>query len=399
VLKIALVHNHVGGPGGGGGGVRQMLELGLALDELGHQVVVLCHDFEPGTEFGGASGRLEVRAVRRGPVRHPVGQREVSARLFRGMASVAKLVPPDVDAVNAHEWPALHAGRLAARRARAPFVWTRNDETMWERGLIPDETIVAPPRRRGRLAHLALALPDFLDARRAARIVVLDSRNARMVRRAYRRKAAVIRSGPASHFFDAPAREEARRQLGVAAGDFLVLGVAILYPHRRFEDLIEASALVDEDASVRTLIVGSDHGDPGYADLLERLIEERGLRTRVRLTRSGLSDDELRLHYAAADVFVFPNRRQTWGLAPLEALAARTPAVVSRGAGVHEVLEGRPGVVVVPAEDPQALAEALAAVRHDGAPPGLEETRAWIRAELGSRRYAEQMAALFAEIV
>jgi hypothetical protein len=63
------------------------------------------------------------------------------------------------------------------------------------------------------------------------------------------------------------------------------------------------------------------------------------------------------------------------------------------------VLEGRPGVVVVPAEDPRALAGALAGIRDRGAPPDLEETRAWIRAELGSRRYAERMAALFAELV
>jgi D-inositol-3-phosphate glycosyltransferase len=304
-----------------------------------------------------------------------------------------------VDVVNAHEWPALHAGRLAARKAEVPFVWTRNDETMWERGLIPDETIVGPLRLRGRVAHLVLSLTDFLDARRAARIVVLDSRNARMVRRAYGREAAVIRSGPAGHFFDAPGRGEARRRLGLDPDEFLVLGMAILYPHRRFEDLIEASALMDGQVPVRTLIVGSDHGDPGYADRLERMIEERGLGSSVRLTRSGVTDEELQLHYAAADVFVFPNQRQTWGLAPLEALAARTPAVVSRGAGVHEVLEGRPGVVVVPPKDPSALATALAGVRDRGAPPELEETRAWIRAELGSRRYAEQLAALFAELV
>jgi glycosyltransferase involved in cell wall biosynthesis len=174
--------------------------------------------------------------------------------------------------------------------------------------------------------------------------------------------------------------------------------MAILYPHRRFEDLIEASALMDGDPA-QTLIVGSDHGDPGYADRLERLIQECGLGSTVRLTRSGVSEEDLRLHYAAADVFVFPNQRQTWGLAPLEALAARTPAVVSRGAGVHEVLEGRPGVVVVAPEDPPALAAALARLRDHGTPRELEETRAWIRAAFGGRRYAEQLAGLFAQIV
>jgi glycosyltransferase involved in cell wall biosynthesis len=275
-------------------------------------------------------------------------------------------------------------------------VWTRNDETLWERGLIPDETIVVPPRLRGRLAHLALGFPDMLDARAADRVVVLDTRNARMVRRAYRRDATVVRSGPARHFFDAPARDHARRTLGMPTDEFLVLGMAILYPHRRFEDLIDAAALVG--APMRTLIAGSDHGDTGYADRLERRIAERDLIGRVTLTRSGVSDEELALLYAAADVFVFPNQRQTWGLAPLEALASGTAAVVSRGAGVHEVLEGRPGVVVVPPEDPVALAAALDRLRADAAPAGLDATREWIRSELSNRRYAQQLVMLFAEL-
>lgn len=371
-----------------------MLELGLALRELGHEVVVACHEFEPGAEFAEASGQLDVRAVRTGPVDTPSGQRETSERLLRGMRRVAALVPDDVDAINAHEWPAVHAGALASRRLGAPFVWTRNDETMWERGLIPDETIVVPARARTRVAHLGLSLTDFLDARRAAAVIVLDSRNAGMVRRAYRRPAEIVRSGPAPAFFDPPDRDEARRRFGLDPSDFFVVGAAILFPHRRFEDLIEAAALLPRELPVKVRVIGSDHADPDYAKSLRRLVVRRGVEDRVEVPGAAVTDEELRQAYAAADAFVFPNERQTWGLAPLEALASGTPVVVSRGAGVHEVLEGREGVSLVPPGSPESIAGALRDL-HRLARRELDGTREWIRRELSRERYARRMAEIF----
>jgi glycosyltransferase involved in cell wall biosynthesis len=108
-----------------------------------------------------------------------------------------------------------------------------------------------------------------------------------------------------------------------------------------------------------------------------------------------LPEAELRDCYAAADVYVFPNERQTWGLAPLEALAARTPVVLSSGAGVHDVLAGRPGVHVVPPRSPAAIADALRTIHAEGPDPGLAETRAWIAEEFTPERYAQRMAELY----
>jgi glycosyltransferase involved in cell wall biosynthesis len=394
MARVALVHNHVGGAAGGGGGVRQMLELGLTLEELGHQVTIACHDFEPGTEHDHGSRRLEVKAVRSGAVRVPGSRLGELRHLMLAMRKVAALVPDDAEVVNAHETFGLRAGRIAANRLDVPLVWTRNDETLFERAIVPDETIFGSRRPAARLARGVLGLPYLRDARRAGVIVVLDRRNAAMVERSYRRTATIVRSGPSAVFFDPPDRAAARRMLGVSEDAFLAAGVGILFPHRRFEDLVEAIALLAGDQDIRTLVIGSDHADPAYANRIERLIADSGVSESVSLRRRAISDSELRHVYAAADVFVFPNRRQTWGLAPLEALAGGTPAIVSSGAGVHEVLEGRPGVVVVPPERPRAIADALLRIRAGDA-GDVEETRAWIRTELTNRRYAERMLELY----
>ena len=393
-MKVAIAIGHVGGPAGGGGGPRQALELALGLSELGHDVTVVCHDHDPDSDFDDpAVHDLDIRSVRRG-VEMPAGVVPITRRHWAGMRDVADLVPRDRDAVNAHDTPALRAGAIAARRLDVPNVWTRNDESVIEQALIPDETIQSWPGLHQRVPRFVLFATDMRDARAAKEVTVLDRRNAAMVQRAYRRPATIVQSGPRADFFDPPDRGEARARLGIPDGVFLVLGMGVLYPHRRFEDLVDAVPLLGAGADdLRVLILGSDHRAPGYARELAARVERGGLGDRVELGRRSVSDEELRDAYSAADVFVFPNVRQTWGLAPLEALASGTPVIVSRGAGVHEVLDGRPGVTVVPQEDPGALAEALRAARSAGA-VDLEPTREWIRTELSRRAYARRMAEL-----
>ncbi len=395
--RVAILHDRIGGSAGGGGGVRELIQLAAGLRELGHEPHVLCHDLVAGGDFSPEEAGLEVRAVRRLDDDPPGGRLALARAHLRDMPALARLVPAGTTVIHAQGWPALRAGRIASRRLRIPFVWTRHDETVFDRAVSPDLAIVSDHNPLRRAARLGAALPDFFDARRAAAIMVLNEPSVRMVERAYRRPARVLRLPSDPKFFDAPERAEARRSLGLGDDVFLALGAAILFPHRRFEDLVEAVALVD-DASVRALILGSDHGDPGYADRLERLIESRGVGERVRLPREAVSDAELRAAYAAADVFVFPNQRQTWGLAPFEALASGTPVILSTGAGAHELLAGRPGVVTVPPEQPAAIAEALREARNGSLRDGVEETREWLRRELTPRRYAERMVGIYNEV-
>ena len=395
MARIALVHDLIGGKAGGGGGARAMLDLALDLRDRGHDIVICCHDFMPSQEFEQLSQGLEVRSVRTGVAAPAAGHSGRLERYFRGMRQLADLVPDDVDAINGHDWPALRAARLAGSRTGAPVVWTRNDDIEWEREVIPRMTAAGRGRLSRMPAKLVLGLPDVRDARAADKIVVLSKHDAAMVRRAYGRNAVVVHPGPAQAFFRAtPDRAAARSALGVADGEFLVLAFALLMPYRRFEDLIDATAMLGDLSDVRLRLVGSDHINPAYGEALAGRIATRGLGDRAVLDRRSVSDAELRDLYAASDLYVFPSARQSYGLAPLEAIALHTPVVVSRGAGVHEVLEGHPGVGVVPPTDPKALAGAIRAAHGQRDDAALERTRSFVRDELSSERYAIAMEEL-----
>jgi glycosyltransferase involved in cell wall biosynthesis len=398
-MHIALVNHHVGGKAGGGGGVRLMLELGAGLLERGHRVTVACYDFLAGSEFSYAADRLEIRSVRRGPFELPANSRELARRFWLDMPQVAKLVPRDADVVNAHDWLALRPGRIAAGRLSVPLVWTRNNESLWERAIVPQLAITGERSLPRRTIQAAMTWPDLLDARRADAIVVLSAQQVEMVRRSYRKDALLLPVGPPAHFFDPPDRAQARARLGIAEDVFLVVGMGTLVEHRHFEDLIEATLLLVDDPHVHTLIAGSDHEDPACGARLAAQIAERELTARVMLPRASLSDEELKDTYAAADVFVILSQRYAWGLAPLEALASETPVILTPGAGVYDILAGRPGVQVVPPRDPQAIARAILNWRLGEGREDLESTRRWLREEYALDRYVERMEQVYAEVV
>lgn len=397
-MHVALVNHHVGGKAGGGGGVRLMVELGAGLVERGHRVTVACHDFLPGGEFSYAADRLEIRSVREGPFELPAGNLELARRFWLDMPKVARLIPDDVDVVNAHDWMGLRPGRIAAGRRGVPLVWTRNNESLWERATVPEMTILGPRAPLQRAITAMTTWPDLLDARRADSIVVLSRQQAEMVRRSYRKDAVVLPVGPPKHFFDPPDRAAARARLGIPEGDFLVVGMGTIVEHRRFGDLVEAISLLGDDDRLRALLAGSDHEDPACADRLQAQIDALGLGERVRLPRRSLSDEELKDTYAAADVFVILSQRYAWGLAPLEALASGTPVILTPGAGVFDVLAGRPGVQVVPPESPQAVAEAIRGWRTGEGREEIELTRSWLREQLALDTYVERMERIFTQV-
>jgi len=394
-MHVALVHHHVGGKAGGGGGVRLMLELGVGLTRRGHRVTVACHDHLADSEFHYAAEQLEIRAVREGISELPASSAALARRFWLDMPKVARLVPPDADVVNAHEWLALRPGRIAAGRLSIPLVWTRNDESPWERAIVPQHTIAGTTRLSRRAIRVALTWADLLDARRADAIVVLSALQVEMVRRSYRKDAVVVAVGPPAHFFSPPERNAARARLGIPEDVFLVMGSGILVEHRRFEDLVEAMSLLPDDPSIHALIVGSDHVDPAYADRLAALIVQRGLSDRVALPRRPMSDAAMKDTLVAADVFVISSQRYAWGLAPLEAIASGTPVILTPGAGVYDILAGRPGVQVVPPEDPRATSEAIRRWRGGEGREGLESTRAWLRDEYAMDRYVERMEQIY----
>lgn len=128
-----------------------------------------------------------------------------------------------------------------------------------------------------------------------------------------------------------PRREQAadmRRELGIPIDAFHIVTAAELNKNKNQQVIIDAIAgLHIKD------IYYSICGSGGMKAELERMIEERGLKDRVRLL--GFRKDMENV-LQTADVFAFPSKREGLGIASVEALACGVPIIALNNRGTRE---------------------------------------------------------------
>jgi len=151
-----------------------------------------------------------------------------------------------------------------------------------------------------------------------------------------------------------------RSELGIREGDFLVGNVGRLAPQKGQRHLVEAMPLLLERVPRAHLAIA---GGGSLEDYLRELAVDLGVSERVHVL--GPRRDVPALMHAF-DAFAMPSIWEGFGLVLLEAMAAERPIVASRVATIPEVvLDGVTGLLV-PAGDPDGLADALARVAEDG---------------------------------
>lgn len=181
------------------------------------------------------------------------------------------------------------------------------------------------------------------DARTATSRFLADT-----VRRRFGVDPEVVPFGIDTQRFRPRTRE---RRPGPARIGFVKVGLDATYGP---DVLVEALGRLPKDRPFEMLIAG----DGGMRPALEARVADLGLPDRVRFL-GVLAHAEIAPLLADLDMFAMPSRREAWGVAAAEASAVGLPVVASRVGGVPEiVVDGETGLLV-PAEDPDALAAAL----------------------------------------
>jgi glycosyltransferase involved in cell wall biosynthesis len=147
-----------------------------------------------------------------------------------------------------------------------------------------------------------------------------------------------------------------RRRLGVD-GKFVFLYVGRLSPEKGLDMLLRAAGEIENRFPGKSSFVFTGGGP--YGDIIRR----KGL-PNVVLTgfKTGRSLSEL---YASADCFAFPSETETFGNAPLEALASGLPVAGVSGGGVTEFLFHGRNALLCAGGDYAGFAENLAAIMNN----------------------------------
>ena len=138
-----------------------------------------------------------------------------------------------------------------------------------------------------------------------------------------------------------------------------IVTVAGMTPRKGLAELIQAFAMLPpEHAQAHLYLVGGGDEQPYF----EELARQSGVSERIHF--EGFQPDP-RPYLASSDLFVLASRRESFGLAVLEAREAGCAILTTQVDGIPELLdEGRCGVLVPP-YNPAALAEQMDKILKD----------------------------------
>jgi glycosyltransferase involved in cell wall biosynthesis len=190
-----------------------------------------------------------------------------------------------------------------------------------------------------------------------------SSYNAETLKRRYGRDPTVVYNGfDAAHFVPQPVDQVLRRSL-LAPDERAVLMVGRLQPWKGVQYGIEALALLAPALRTRLLI----GGESPYRPQLEQLVRDRGVEDQVTFLGT-IPHREMPRYYALADVVVGASfASETFGMVLCEAQGCARPVIASDWAGFREVVIHEETGLVVPAQNPPALAAAIERVFRDPA--------------------------------
>ncbi len=117
----------------------------------------------------------------------------------------------------------------------------------------------------------------------------------------------------------------------------IITHVSNFRPVKRINDVIKIFDKIQQKMSAKLLMVG----DGPEREQAERLAKELGIKDKILFLGKS---DEVRKILCFSDLFLLPSETESFGLAALEAMAARTPVISSNTGGLPEVnLYGKTG--------------------------------------------------------
>ncbi len=175
----------------------------------------------------------------------------------------------------------------------------------------------------------------------------------------------------------------------------LILTDAALHHRKGLDVLIEAMRTVLVAApNALSLIIGNGPD----AQELRDLVAARGVGQSARFL--GWPDNLVDL-LATCDMLVQPSRREAFGIGVIQAMAAGKPVVATQVGGHVDTIEQDITGILVPAEDPHALANAILALASDPARRASMGAAGSARADahFTAERMATDTAALYDDVL
>lgn len=257
---------------------------------------------------------------------------------------LARLLREKQALLHAHCFDPTLVGLLAARLARAPFVFTRHHS---------DHNL-----RLNKRWHVRV---DGWCARHADRVLAVSEATRQVMQEAEGVPASrieVVYNGMEPLVTPAAAQVEAVRRELELAGQRVCLMVARLHEEKGHRFLFEALPAIETATGPLTVLLAGE--GPHRAELEGEVARRRLDGVRFLGRRSDVAE-----LYSLADVVVLPSLAESFGFALLEAMSLGRPAVAAATGGMCEIVTDGVDGLLVPQANSAALGQAVIRVLGD----------------------------------
>jgi phosphatidyl-myo-inositol dimannoside synthase len=153
-----------------------------------------------------------------------------------------------------------------------------------------------------------------------------------------------------------------REKYGFAMDDMVILSVARLAARKGFKDLLQAFSIVKSKIeSAKLVIIGSGP----LENVLKRMALQLGISNEVCFAK-GLTTEELKIHYAGANLFTLPSYYEGQGIVYLEAMASGIPIVATNCSAIPETVRNNENGILIKPHASKELAEAILDLLRNG---------------------------------
>ncbi len=251
----------------------------------------------------------------------------MNLNMQREAAAIAAKLADKIDVFHAHDWLVATAGIGLKHIFRKPLLVTMHSTEIGRRDGLHTST-----------EHMIHETEAWLTYE-AWRVICCSDYMVQHVKWAFglpSDKLAMVPNGVNPHVYDGLEKQDLRefRAKYALPTEKIVLYVGRLVYEKGIHILINAVPRVLQKADAKFVIVGS-----GYMqEQLSNIVKSMGLEHKVLFT--GFVDEENLLKLQKiADVSVVPSLFEPFGIVALEAMAAKSPVVVSDTGGLSEIVE------------------------------------------------------------
>ena len=368
-MKIALIHSHLDNRGGS---QRYVIEIATYLKKSGIDVDIFSYEYNKRLCYPELSSNLNIKKVftwvdieknnKRGSffqikrILHRCKLiKKISISLgidyllslfctYKNAQKLSNLILDNnnsYDLIFAHEEPlSIYTAITYKKIKNTPVYWFCYDSIEkwfleWRQDHLNSAT------RNILLKSIYFKYDRYLINKYVDKSAVLDSKMFRRYFNLYGRNPIIRRGGITPNIFYLDKKNMIRDKFNLSNDTIIIFLLTRFVSYRRVHDIFDAYQKLDPIVKDKVFIyINAPITDERYyhwcVEKYKEILNNNNVQLELNFPKN---DSQMYDMYLSSDIFIFPNDKQTWGHAPLEAMGCGCTTLVSTGCGISEIVQ------------------------------------------------------------